>query len=342
LHGPNNDFPPRERELETFDELDAYLDRRVKANEFAGAVLVAKNGHPIFRKAVGLASREYGAPNRLDTKFNLGSICKAFTKIAVGQLIEQGELSLDDTIGRHLPDYPNPQARDSVTIRQLLEMTSGIGDIFNSEKYKSIAKDRLRTIADYLPLFASDPLAFPPGTRFEHSNGSYVVLGAIIEKISGQSYYDYVREHIFKPVGMEHTDFYQADGIVPNLASGYARPMGDMAAPLKNNFYTRPARGSSAGGGYSTIDDMLKFACALESGDILMPDFPSTAGGPGATDQAPGGSGLDERGAAPGINAELVTKVAGAYTIIVLSNLDPPSAETVASQIRAWLGAGTN
>jgi hypothetical protein len=133
---------------------------------------------------------------------------------------------------------------------------------------------------------------------------------------------------------MGNTDYYQADDIVPNCASGYTRPRGDETAPLRNNFYTRPARGSSAGGGYSTIDDLLKFTRALESGALRIPDFRSPAGAP----LAPGAS-LAIIGEAPGINAVLNTNVAGVYTIIVLSNLDPPSAINVAEQIRTWLGA---
>jgi CubicO group peptidase (beta-lactamase class C family) len=325
---PGNGFLGKDSASAIPAELEKNLDGMVKSSEFSGAVLVAKNGYPIFRKAYGLASREYGAHNRLDTKFNLGSINKVFTQIAIGRLIEQGALSLDDTIGKHLPDYPNQQARDSVTVRHLLAMTSGIGDIFN-EKFRSTPKDRLRTIADYLPLFASEPLAFEPGTRFLYSNGGYVTLGAIIEKVSGQSYYDYARENIFKPVGMDNTDYYQADDITPNCASGYSRPREN--SPLINNFYTRAARGSSAGGGYSTVDDLLKFANALESGELRIPDFQSQTGPP------MGNGELNIGGGAPGINASLSAKVAGVYTIIVLSNLDPPSAETVANQIRVWL-----
>ena len=330
-------------EQEAFAGLDKDLDRLVKANEFAGAVLVAKNGQPVFRKAYGLASREYDVPNRVDTRFNLGSINKIFTQIAIGQLIKQGKLSLDETIGKHLPDYPNNQARQSVTIKHLLDMSSGIGDIFN-EKYRSTPKDRIRTNEDYLLLFAGEPLAFEPGTRQQYSNGGYIVLGAIIEKVSGQNYYDYVREHIFKPTGMEQTDYFQADDIVPNCASGYTRQAegGAKDAPLRNNFYTRPARGSSAGGGYSTIDDMLKFARALESGELVMPNFRAPARASASPNRPPGNGGLGIGGGAPGINAELETNVAGVYTIIVLSNLDPPSAGAVARQIRTRLSPGAN
>ncbi|MBO0798235.1 MAG: beta-lactamase family protein, partial [Blastocatellia bacterium] len=307
------------------EELDRYLDGLVKADKFAGTVLIAKKGQPIFRRAYGLASREYGTPNRPDTKFNLGSICKTFTQIAIGQLIDEGKLTMDDTIGMILPDYPNQQARESVTVRQLLSMTSGIGDIFN-DKFRSIAKDRIRTIADYLPLFASDPLAFEPGTGYLYSNGGYVVLGAIIEKVSGLTYYDYVHEYIFKPIGMEQTGFYQEDDLVPNRASGYTQPgstRGGGAAtkattqagelPLVNNIYQLPARGSSAGGGYSTIDDLLKYARAIDSGELQIPNF--------ATGQLPQSGSRTIMGGAPGVNAALSLDVAGVYTVIVLANL---------------------
>jgi CubicO group peptidase (beta-lactamase class C family) len=327
------------------EELDRYLDELVKADKFAGAVLIAKDGHPIFRKAYGLASREYGVPNRPDTKFNLGSINKIFTQIAIGQLIEQGQLSLDDTIGTILPDYPNQQARERVTVRHLLAMTSGIGDFFN-EKFRATAKDRLRTIADFLPLFASEPLAFEPGTGRLYSNGGYVVLGAIIEKVSGRTYYDYVHEYIFKPIGMEHTVYYQADDIVPNRASGYTRPGWDSGEassadlPLTNNFYLHAARGTSAGGGYSTADDLLKFALALESGELRLPNFETPPSPQPGTGQPPQGGSRVIGGGAAGVNTALSMNVAGVYTVIVLANLDPPSAQTVAEQINAWLITG--
>jgi CubicO group peptidase (beta-lactamase class C family) len=327
------------------EELDRYLDELVKADKFAGAVLIAKDGHPIFRKAYGLASREYGVPNRPDTKFNLGSINKIFTQVAIGQLVEQGQLSLDDTIGTILPDYPNQQARERVTVRHLLAMTSGIGD-FNPEKFQSTPKDKLRTTEDFLPLFAGEPLAFEPGTGRLHSNGGYIVLGVIIEKLSGRTYYDYVREYVFKPAGMEHTESYHADDIALNRASGYTRPdyrPGEDAAtdvPLKNNFYLHAARGTSAGGGYSTVDDLLKFACALESGELRLPNFEAPPIPQPGTGQPPQSGGQSLSGNAPGVNAALSMNVAGVYTVIVLANLDPPSANAVAEQIRAWLITG--
>ena len=153
-------------------------------------------------------------------------------------------------------------------------MTSGIGDFFG-EKYDATPKDRIRDLADYLPLFAAEPLLFEPGTDNRYSNGGYVVLGLIVEKASGMSYFDYVRENIYEPAGMENTDHLMADMPAENVASGYTRNWDGKEhpnEPRRNNIYTRPARGSSAGGGYSTADDLLKLVLALKADRLSAPE----------------------------------------------------------------------
>ena len=314
--------------------IENYMNGLVKADEFSGVVLVAKNGLPVFSKAYGLASKEFDVPNRLDTKFNLGSLNKLFTTLAIGQLADSGKISFDDPIGKYLPDYPNRQAAEKVTIKHLLTMSSGIGDFFG-EKYEATAKDELRTLKDFLPLFAPEPLGFEPGTKRKYSNGGYIVLGLIIEKVSGENYFDYVRDHIFKVAGMDNTGHYEANGVVPNLASGYSRRLAPGNGPRLNNIFSRPLRGSSAGGGYSTAEDLLKFANALDSKKLSIPsslaaNVPDIPGGGLA-------SGVGAAGGAPGLNAEFDTKVGGVYAIVVMSNYDPPAAEKVGKQIRSWL-----
>lgn len=319
--------PSKEKLRETgmIEHLNAMIDKRAADDSFSGVVMIAKNNKPIFQRAVGLASKSYNIPNRVDTKFNLGSINKIFTKIAIGQLIEQSKLSLDDTIGKHLPDYPNKDAAEKVTIKHLLDMQSGAGDFFGP-KFEATPKNRIRSIKDYLPLFADQPLKFEPGTSRAYSNGGYIVLGAIIEKVTGQSYYDYVRERIFKPAGMENTDSYEVDADVPNLATGYWRnEKGDRVS----NVYTKPARGSSAGGGYSTAEDLLKFTFALRNNKLLNADQMKRL--------LPGALGI--AGGAPGINAELEIDPGSGYTVIVLSNYDPPSAANLSQQIRKWIAS---
>lgn len=313
-------------EAEALKETERHLEKLNTADEFSGVVLIAKNGQPIWQRAYGLANKAFNVPNRLDTKFNLGSINKFITHTAILQLVEAGKLSLDDTLGKHLPDYPNQPAAAKVTINHLINMQSGIGDFFGP-KFEATPKDRIRTINDYLKLFADAPLAFEPGTSSRYSNGGYIVLGALIEKVTGQTYYDYVREHIYKPAGMANTDAYEVDANVPNMATGYTRRSGRGGDERINNVYTKPARGSSAGGGYSTAEDLLRFAQALEKGKLLDAAHSRQMFGR-----------LGVAGGAPGINAILDGGQPGGYTVIVLSNYDPPSAENVAAKIRGWLG----
>lgn len=302
------------------DSTRRYLNRLSGNDEFAGVVLIARNGSPVFRQAYGLANREQKLPNTVETLFNVGSINKSFTQIAVQQLIAQGKLAADDLVGKFLPDYPNPAVRERVTIEQLLTHRSGVPDFFN-ENFVKTPRDSLRSIADYIPLFYNEPLWFEPGTSQRYSNGGYCLLGAIIEQISGQTYYDYVREHIFKPAGMLHSGYYFKDESQPFRAHGYTM-RGDTAdlPELTDNFAQLPARGSSAGGGYSTVGDLLAFVNASESGQL-----------PGA-DSGPMGIA----GGAPGLNAAMETGVGSGFTIIVLANRDPQIAEDVAMQLARW------
>jgi CubicO group peptidase (beta-lactamase class C family) len=297
------------------------LDSLVKADEFSGVVLVAKNGTPVFEHAYGFADRDRKIANRFDTRFNLGSINKTFTALAIHQLVSAGTLALADPIGKFLPDYPNRIAAQKVTIQHLLEMTSGIGDFFG-ERYQATPKEELRTIESYLPLFADKPLEFEPGAKRRYSNGGYVVLGAIIERAAGQDYYAYVREHIFKPAGMAETESFEKDKEVPNRARGYTREGSAADAPRRSNYSTLPARGSSAGGGYSTAHDLLKYIVASQQGTLR-------------SGEAEGGFGI--AGGSPGVNACVEWNPRNGYALIVLSNYDPPSAESVARQIGHWL-----
>jgi len=299
-------------------QLGTYLEEASKHDEFSGVVLVAKHGAPIFNQAYGYADKPAKTPNQLDTKFNLGSINKAFTRISIEQLVAAGKLSMDDTIAKVLPDYPNKDAAQKITVRQLLNMTSGIGDFFN-ERYDATPKEKIRTLADYLPLFADKPLLFAPGTGQAYSNGGYVVLGLMIEKFSGESYYNYVKHHIFEPAGMADSDYYFTDQKVANRAEGYSKKLGD-GKDWVNNRESRPWRGSSAGGGYSTAPDLLKFAIAVATGNLKSSN-----------------SGLGIAGGAQGTNAVLESDPQTGLTIVVLSNYDPPSAERVARQIREWV-----
>ncbi len=321
-----SDGPPLS-ESDALRELDAEIARRAEADLFSGVVMVARDGVPIFSKAVGRADRGLGVSNRIDTMFNLGSINKIFTSVVIHQLVAEAKIRLDAPLAEALPDYPNREIASKITIRQLLEHSSGLGDIFN-DTYHESPRDRLRSIADYLPLFVDRPLEFAPGSRQSYSNAGYIVLGLVIEKVTGESYYDIVRRRIFEPAGMHDTASWAIDDIVPNRAVGYTQGREverDPALPLRSNVLALPARGSSAGGGYSTAPDLVKFATVLARGELLPPG----ADGPGA--------GIGIAGGSNGVNAVLEIGAPGERTIVVLSNLDPPSAEGLSRFVRGLL-----
>jgi len=252
------------------DEFQDFLEELVENDKFSGAVLVALDGKSVFHEAYGMANWEKQIPNNLDTKFNLGSMDKMFTAVAIMQLVEQGRISLQAKAGEYLPYYPNREVIDSITIHQLLTHTSGMGDYFNHESYPDV-HNKLRSLDDYLPLFVDTPLLFQPGLKFRYSNSGFIVLGLIIEAVSGESYYDYVRAHIFEPAGMKDTACYEVDAGTPNLAIGYTtydHEWNDTGVITDNSWFI-PMRGASAGGGYSTTSDLLAFANALMGQRLL-------------------------------------------------------------------------
>lgn len=336
-------------EAEVLKDIEAYLKKMVATDQFSGAVLIARNGKPIFEKAYGLASRAFNVPNRVDTKFNLASMNKMFTAVAVAQLTEQDKLSFDDPIIKYLPDYPNRSVAEKVTIHHLLTHTSGLGDFFN-EKFEA-QKTRLRAVQDYFPLFANDPLLLEPGQKWHYSNAGFIVLGAIIEKVSGQNYFDYVREYIFKPAGMTDTDSYETDRDIANRAIGYTEIGPSNRAepgPLRNSLVINPVKGSPAGGGYSTVEDMLRFDVALRQHKLLNEKFTDlvlqgkiNVGRPNERyaygfmeGQTNGSRIVGHGGTSPGANTKFDMYPDLGYTVVVLSNYDPRAAERVADRFR--------
>jgi CubicO group peptidase (beta-lactamase class C family) len=261
---------------------------------------------------------------------------KMFTAIAIMQLVQQGELAVDDTIILHLPGYPNREVAERVTIHHLLTHTSGLGDIFTGE-FSMASKSRFRALEDYLPLFADRPLRFQPGDQRFYSNAGYVVLGLIVEEITGQDYFDYVRENIYEPCGMSNTDSYEADKVVPNLATGYSRSISEDGS-LSKNLYFNPAKGSSAGGGYSTAEDLLKFSNCLVKDELLSPELTDLllegkVDSPGLDEGSQYGYGfkvltvdnqriVGHGGGAPGVCSNLDIFLDLGYTAVILSNSD--------------------
>jgi D-alanyl-D-alanine carboxypeptidase len=308
-----------------------HAQERARADEFAGAVLVARDGKVLLQGAWGRADRTAGTANTPATRFRIGSMNKMFTAVATLQLVEAHKLALDDPIGNHLPNYPNKQMATNVTVRHLLTHTGGTGDIFGPTFDQH--RLQLREHRDYLKMYGSRGLTQEPGARFEYSNYGFVLLGALIEQVSGMSYYDYVDEHVFRPAGMTSTGSLPESTHVPDRAVGYMRASRTGGAWMPNTD-TLPWRGTAAGGGYSTVGDLLRFAQALRAGRLISKATLAEATRPHQQQYGYGfgvqGEGrlrsYGHGGGAPGMNGELRVFPRLGYVVVSLSNLDPPAA----------------
>lgn len=238
---------------------DQFVTGYVQQNKFIGTVLVARGGKPILRKGYGFANREWNIPNGPDTKFRLGSVTKQFTATAILQLVEAGKLKLDDPISKYYT--ASPAAWSKVTIHHLLTHTSGIPSYTELPGFFQKESMFDRTPAEIVKLTQDKPLEFEPGEKFKYDNSGYILLGYVIEKITGQKYADYLREHIFDPLGMRDTGYDTAREIIPHRASGYTYTgMIWVNAP-----YLAMSLPYAAGSLYSTVDDLLIWDQALYS-----------------------------------------------------------------------------
>lgn len=332
-------------ESQAIQALREKIHVRAEQEKFSGSILIAKNGIPIFLDARGFADRDKQILNRIDTKYNLGSMNKMFTAIAIAQLVQEGKLNFYDPITKYLTDYPNPEF-EQVRIDHLLTHMGGTGDIFGPEYEKNIEK--LRSPADYISLYGNRSLEFQPGSKWGYSNYGYALLGAVIEKASGQSYYDYIQTHIYDPIGMNSSGSYWKFKEIQNLAVGYSL----IDNSLRNNDDFLPMRGSPAGGGYSTVEDLLKFAVSLLNHELLNADYTNlvTAGkvdvrenqkyAYGFYDQVQKGiRRFGHSGGAPGINSTLRIYPNSGYIVIVMGNFSPPIADRIADFIESQLQA---
>lgn len=334
------------RDRPDFRGFRATLDQLITTDEFSGAVLVAQGQTILFQHAAGFADQEDQRPNQINTRFSLASLSKMFTAVATLQLAEQGKLALDDLISRYLPAYPRAIA-DKVTIHHLLTHTSGLGHYWSQqvgvEGYVAI-RTQLRTPQDYFPLFSDEPLAFEPGERFQYSNAGFVVLGAILEQVSGQEYWTYLRAHIFEPDAMQQTAAFELEHPAPNQAIGYTRldrQNEPEAGPRRPNVDATMVKGNPAGFAVSTVEDLFQFGLAIRSHRLLSPA--STAlllTGKVAWTDNPGVSYAyrwqDRRingqrvvghgGSGLGISTQFDLCLDEGYIVVILANYDPPVA----------------
>jgi CubicO group peptidase (beta-lactamase class C family) len=337
-------------DAELASALQQYVTALARVDAFSGSVLLAKDGKVLYSAAFGSANKDFNAPNTIETKFNLGSMNKMFTSIAIAQLVEQGKLSYDDPLSKFLPDYPSAAAARKVTMKHLLTHTSGLGSYFNDEFFKS-SRERFRTVDDMMQLAKGDALAFEPGTRWSYSNTGMLVLGKVIEVVTKQDYFDYVREHLSKPAGMTRSDAYELDGVNENLAVGYEKEYADDGTKrYRNNLFMHVMRGGPAGGGYSTAPDLLRFAEALKSGKLVRPatyELMTTPKGDVNSPRYGFGFQLDPQtgtvghsGGFPGISSNLDIFKGTGFVAVVMANYGD-AGQPVVDKIRSLVRART-
>jgi CubicO group peptidase (beta-lactamase class C family) len=317
---------------------------------FSGTVLIAKGDKILYQKAVGLAYKVENLKNNINTKFNVGSMDKMFTSVAIAQLVDKNQLNYSDKLIQHLPNLPK-QTFGEITIEHLLTHSAGTGDFFVFPKFEAIA-DTAKTIGTYVNIGIDEPLLFKPGTMVKYSNYGFILLGAVIEQVSKMSYYDYVEKNIFNVAGMTNTDFSERDKVHNNLAIGYMSPPhmpGQAPMPMPTNVKREPnnreleVKGNSAGGGYSTVIDFYKFSTALFSGKlvsqktlntitkgkvILLPakkemNLPEVKYGYGFSEIIQNNiRRIGHTGGAPGVDGQLEIYPDLGITVVVLSNYD--------------------
>ena len=255
-------------EEQLIQEVKDMMQRLTKADVFSGTLLIAKGDKVLMTFVGGEASKRFHVPNNMDTKFNLGSMNKMFTATSIMQLVEKGLLALDDPISKYVDESWLPEEITSkITIHHLLTHTSGLGSYFN-ETYMKGSRELFRYVEDFKPLVKGEKPAFEPGERFRYSNTGMLLLGVVIESVTGQSYFDYVRKNIYEPAGMKDTDSFEMDYPVENLAIGYS-PAPNRPYGWKNNLYEHVIKGGPAGGGFSTVGDLHRFGLALLSGKLV-------------------------------------------------------------------------
>jgi D-alanyl-D-alanine carboxypeptidase len=330
---------PRLTERDALRLFASRLRTEAEAGRFSGAVLAAKKNRIVFRQAYGMADVADKFPALPQTRFCIGSMGKMFTAVATLQLVQRDQIRLGDAIEHYLPDYPNASLAKKVTIEQLLAHTGGTGDIFGP-KYDGHSEE-LSTPGKMITLFGGRDVEFEPGSKWYYSNYGYILLGAIIERVTGQEFNTFYAANIFQPAGMHSTSQKASPG--DRTAVPYTGAVGIGLKPLP------PYYGTSAGGGYSTVDDFFAFARALQSNQLLDAKHTSLL----TTGKVNNGSyslGLavssrngvrcyGHGGSAPGVNGDLTIYPETGYITAILCNRGYPLALNAAGYIGARLPA---
>jgi D-alanyl-D-alanine carboxypeptidase len=237
-------------------QMEALLSGAYQPDAPGAAVLVMKDGMPLLRKGYGLADLELGVAIRPEMVFRLGSITKQFTAVGILMLVKEGKLALDDEITRFLPDYPTQGQR--ITVENLLTHTSGIRSYTDMPSWLPLWRKDF-TVKGLVDLFKKEPMRFKPGERWEYDNSGYFLLGAIIEKVSGKSYAEFISQRIFEPLGMKHSYYGAEEPIIPGRVAGYEK----RGNGFVNAAYLSMTQPYAAGSLLSSVDDLALWDAAL-------------------------------------------------------------------------------
>ena len=339
------DLPKKPSMLTPEEAIEAFKKQvdRLAGEGFSGVVLLARGKQIVVERAAGEANRSDHVPNTADTVFGLASMNKMFTAVAVARLVEQGKVAFADPVARHLTGWLPDDLAKRVTLDQLLSHTSGLGDylgvIDTDPKIRTA-----RSLAAYRDLVRASKLEGKPEDGLRYSNTGYVVLGAVIEAVTGLDYFEFVRSEIFAPAGMSRTDSFCRDEVIERRAIGYIPPDDAEAMGLgkgwRTNLGFEGTRGTPAGGGMSTAGDLLRFARALVTGKLVKPEtlaalvkprvpfLPGSSYGYGFVVRAtPGPPAFGHGGGFPGVNGDLRIYGGGDWTLVVLSNVSEGAGE---------------
>ncbi len=325
----------------TMQRVQNFVQDLTKQGLFSGNILIAKQENVFYQHSLGYADWEKKTSLNADTKFNIGSLTKDFTQVVILQLLQEGKLALTDPVGKYLADFPDNVAKE-VTIEHLLTMRSGMGDYL---MYPDFKPERDTTVSQILSAIRTKPLFFKPGSEQRYSNSGYVVLGAIIEKITGVGYADNVTTRIFKPLGMNNSVFLSAGMAAPNTASGTMFTLnGDK---YNERQISRTFHPSPAGGVYSTVGDLLLFSKSMLNDERLLQPASKMLfyGRYAPTPQAANWNELRPKvrraaaGGLPGWNSVVIELSNLHFVIIVCANVNDEfqAAEEVGTRISAIL-----
>ena len=249
-------------------EFDKLLQETFKPDGPGATVLIAKKGQIVYHKAFGMANLELGIALKPEHVFRIGSVTKQFTGAAIMQLVEQGKLSLQDDLTKFIPDYPTQGKK--ITVEHLLTHTSGIKSYTGMIEWTDEVRRKDFTVSALIDYFKNQPMDFEPGAKYEYNNSGYILLGFIIEKVSGKTYAEYVNEHFFKPLGMSNSYYGDLAPVIKNRVAGYSQA--DVAGTYTNAPYLSMTQPYAAGSLLSTVEDLYTWTKALHSGKVIKPE----------------------------------------------------------------------